>query len=254
MEASTSPTKSNGPFPTELLVNIFIYLDGPTLSSCSQVCTLWHSVISEFDSEIWPFACRRDFESSPFTSRSRSSSRFWSLQFPMVSPKGNRSWQDMYRITRNWYTGLVQGFYPSVLEDQLESRKSACAVIGVPQEQGMFTSLTLANDGRVIRSNPNYHGPTGSSSLVIQSPQTKQRFFLNTSSAPNDHQPQQIVEAVTTRTHSIVCHHTHPNSKWLVTGGLNGTVAVWDLTTKSLVKMWPGHRGRVLCISMNDEG
>lgn len=263
MEATISPRSQteeptkhhNGPFPPELLVNIFIYLDGPSLSCCSQVCSQWHMVISQFDHEIWPFACRRDFETV-------STRRFWSLQFPeppssCSSKQKRRTWQDMYRITRNWYTGLVSGFYPDVVTSEVVATGSACAVIGAPQEQGMFTSLTLANDGRVIRSNPNYHSPNGQS-LMIQSPQTKQRFFLHQQGVTQQQQQINRLENNTThrqqQQHSIVCHYTHPNSKWLVTGGLNGTVAIWDLNTKSLVRMWPGHRGRVLCISMNDQG
>lgn len=224
---------ANGPFPTELLVSIFIYLDGPTLSSCSRVCHQWSNVLIQFDQEIWPHACHRDFVR-------QNARRFWSLQFPEPTPS-KRSWQDMYRITRNWYTGHVKGYYPTVAT---HSPRQPCVVVGSPQEQGMFTCLTLANEGRVIRSNPNYHSPNGSQSLMIQSPQTKHRSFLDAVSALPG--PETA--------HSIVCHYTHPNSKWLVTGGLNGTVAVWDLTTKALVKMWHGHRGRVLCITMNDEG
>ncbi|KAI7895686.1 WD40-repeat-containing domain protein [Mucor mucedo] len=246
--------QANGPFPTELLVSIFIYTDGPTLSSCSRVCHQWSNVIAQFDHVIWPHACHRDFSR-------RNIHRFWSLQFPDPNTFSNRrSWQDMYRITRNWYTGHVKGYYPTITNTKQAHRK-ACAVVGSPQEQGMFTSLTLAHDGRVVRSNPNYHHPTTThqqqhqhqqqqyqQSLMLQSPFTKERSFLD--AAVRADLPGWTEAA---RAHSIVCHFTHPSSKWLVTGGLNGTVAVWDLTTKSLVRMWHGHRGRVLCISMNDE-
>lgn len=231
--------QANGPFPTELLVAIFMYTDGPTLASCSQVCHQWFNVIAQFDPVIWPHACHRDF--------SRRIQRFWSLQFPDPTLFSNsRSWQDMYRITRNWYTGHVKGYYPIIHTTKSLHRKP-CAVIGSPQEQGMFTSLTLAQDGRVVRSNPNYRHPTqNQQSLMIQSPLTKERVLLEAADLSG--------WSETARDHSIVCHFTHPSSKWLVTGGLNGTVAVWDLGTKSLVRMWHGHRGRVLCISMNDEG
>lgn len=233
----------NGPFPAELLVSIFIHLNGQTLANCSQVCRQWNRIIDQFDQVIWPHACHHDFEEGT-TGRTR---RFWSLQFPspsfLKSTKNKRTWQDMYRMTRNWYNGNVKAFYPTTTTAepfQLDGKK-ACTVIGAPQEQGMFTSLTLAHDGRVVRSNPNYHTPTGSQTLIIQSPQTKQKFFLDSTSQED------------IRTQSIVCHYTDPSSKWLVTGGLNGTVAVWNLTTKKLVRTWQGHRGRVLCISMSGE-
>ncbi|KAL7310559.1 hypothetical protein PS15m_010046 [Mucor circinelloides] len=233
----------NGPFPPELLLSIFAYLDGTTLTSCSQVCRQWAQVIAHYDELIWPNACHRDFERA-------SARRWWSLQFPAPKAhKNQRTWQDMYRITRNWYNGhCVKGFYPNV-SDATSMRALPCTVIGAPQEQGMFTSLTIANDGRIVRSNPNYHGPSGSQSLIIQSPQTKQRFFLDNTAATSE--IPGWPEAA--RSHSIVCHYTQSNSKWLVTGGLNGTVAVWNLETKALVRMWQGHRGRVLCISMNDD-
>lgn len=241
MSEQQHKNNENGLFPAELLVSIFTYLDGPTLASCSQTCTQWNMILTQFDQVIWPNACHRDFERS-------HTRRFWSLQFPSP-PKANsrkRTWQDMYRVTRNWYTGKVKASYPKIHTNY--SLLQPCTVIGAPQEQGMFTSLTLANDGRIIRSNPNYHSPTGSQSLMIQSPQTKQRFYLDGASSDLPRWPEAA------RAHSIVCHYTHPSSKWLVTGGLNGTVALWDLTTKSLVRMWHGHRGRVLCISMNGEG
>ncbi|KAI8636075.1 WD40-repeat-containing domain protein [Parasitella parasitica] len=232
-----------GPFPTELLLSIFIHLDGITLTSCSQVCRQWAQFIAHYDELIWPNACLRDFEKT-------GTRRFWSLQFPTPRLfKNRRTWQDMYRITRNWYTGqCVKGFHPKSV-DAATINTSPCTVIGAPQEQGMFTNLTLANDGRVVRTNPNYRNPAGSQSLVIQSPQTKQRFFLDTGAAASDIPGWPDAAS----SHSIVCHYTQPNSKWLVTGGLNGTVALWDLETKALIRMWHGHRGRVLCISMNDD-
>ena len=51
----------NGPFPAELLLSIFIYLDGATLTSCGQVCRQWAQVITHYDELIWPNACHRDF-------------------------------------------------------------------------------------------------------------------------------------------------------------------------------------------------
>ncbi|KAI7905063.1 WD40-repeat-containing domain protein [Cokeromyces recurvatus] len=244
---------NNRLFPTELLLCIFSYLDGITLNSCKQVCRHWLRVILHYDDVIWPNVCHRDFEK--FNTR-----RFWSLQFPIPSSnkgicnKNQRSWQDMYRITKNWYNGYAKGFYPSVVTNSSSSINnklvSCCTVIGTPQEQGMFTNLTVSPHAQIIRSNPNYHHPmTGSQSLIIQSPRTKERFFFEattTTSIPNN-----WTEAI--NVHSIVCHYTHPSSKWLATGGLDGTVAIWDLSTKSLVRIWHGHRGRTLCISMNND-
>ncbi|RCH78059.1 hypothetical protein CU098_003888, partial [Rhizopus stolonifer] len=228
--------KSNGPFPTELLLAVFSYLDGPTLVNCSQVCKAWSTLIVHYDDLIWPNACGRDFESPR---------RFWSLQFP--KPQYHYRWQDMYRITKNWYTGHCKGFYPTLRSTR---EGHASTVIGAPQEQGMFTSLSLSLEGRVIRSNPNYHSPSHPSSLMIQSPHNNYCFsFL-------DPQLDQPIPGWTDpiRSHAIVCHYSHTSSPWLVTGGLNGTVAVWDLKTKKLARMWHGHRGRVLCIHMNEDG
>ncbi|KAI8094930.1 WD40-repeat-containing domain protein [Gilbertella persicaria] len=227
--------KSNGPFPTELLLAVFSYLDGPTLVNCSQVCKAWSTLIVHYDDLIWPNACGRDFESPR---------RFWSLQFP--KPQYHYRWQDMYRITKNWYTGHCKGFYPTLRSTR---EGHASTVIGAPQEQGMFTSLSLSLEGRVIRSNPNYHSPSHPSSLMIQSPHNNYCFsFL-------DPQLDQPIPGWTDpiRSHAIVCHYSHTSSPWLVTGGLNGTVAVWDLKTKKLARMWHGHRGRVLCIHMNED-
>lgn len=233
-----------GHFPTELLLSIFIYLDGLTLTSCKQVCRHWSQVITHYDDLIWPNACYRDFQPK--------NCRFWSLQFPPPSRK--RQWQDMYRITKNWYNGFGKGNY---VEVKPNSNLEACTVIGTPQEQGLYTTLTLAHDGRVIRSNPNYNSRVQQQQhqqrqcLMVQSPLSpQQKFFLDASSS---HLPGWTA-ADANNSLSIVCHYTDPSSKWLVTGGLNGTISVWDLETKTLVRVWHGHRGRVLCISMNNEG
>ncbi|KAI8362808.1 WD40-repeat-containing domain protein [Blakeslea trispora] len=222
--------KPNGPFPPELLLSIFIYLDGLSLAACSQVCRQWSMLLSHYDDLIWPYACQRDFKPCP--------RRFWSVQFP--APQYTRLWQDMYRITRNWHTGRCRGFYPETTKSPTQFNKPY-SIIGAPQEQGMFTSLTIASDGRIIRSNPNYH--TSHQSLIIQSPLNKQCTSLCTTNNPLD----------AGRTHAIVCHYTHPSSPWLVTGGLDGSVAIWDLNTKEIIKIWHGHRGRVLCVSMHED-
>ncbi|OBZ81915.1 putative E3 ubiquitin ligase complex SCF subunit sconB [Choanephora cucurbitarum] len=228
--------KSNGPFPPELLLSIFMYLDGLSLAECNKVCRQWSMLLSHYDDLIWPYACQRDFQSS-------NARRFWSLQFP--APRYSQLWQDMYRITRNWFTGHCRGFYPTITKSPIQKRQP-CSVIGAPQEQGMFTSLTIASDGRIVRSNPNYH--TSHQSLIIQSSLNKQCSSLY--AMPNNH-VRGWPDAG--RAHSIVCHYTHPSSSWLVTGGLNGSVALWDLNTKEIIRIWHGHRGRVLCVSMNDD-
>lgn len=243
--SKTNHSQNHGQFPTELLLSIFIYLDGLTLTSCKQVCRQWSQVITHYDDLIWLNACYRDFQPN--------NRRFWSLKFPPPSHK--RQWQDMYRITKNWYNGFAKGSFITV---KPTSNLDACAVIGTPQEQGSYTTLTLAHDGRVIRSNPNYNSRMQQQqqlqrqSLMVQSPLSpKQRFFLDAST--RSHLPG-WVNADATNSLSIMCHYTDPSSKWLVTGGLNGTVSVWDLETKTLVRVWHGHRGRVLCVSMDNGG
>lgn len=211
-------TDKDDAFPIEILLNIFSYLDGKTLITCKKTCKHWNDLIDCYDDIIWPNACHVDFTHSAVN-------RFWSLQFP----KPTTTWQDMYRTTFNWYRGYTKGFYPTTTTD---TTKHPCNVIGTPQEHSMFTNLSLSNDERIIRSNPNY------GHLLIQSPQTKQTSILAFSS----NMPE------------IVCHYSLPTSPYLVTGAANGTVVVWNLDTKSLVRMWQGHRGRVLCVSMNDEG
>jgi WD40 repeat protein len=54
--------------------------------------------------------------------------------------------------------------------------------------------------------------------------------------------------------HGIVCHYSDPTSDWIVTGGLDGTVSLWSEPQRCVTKSWRGHRGRVLSVSMNDEG
>ncbi|KAI8970190.1 WD40-repeat-containing domain protein [Mycotypha africana] len=247
----------NGPFPVELLLSVFTYLDGITLSTCSEVCRQWYQLIHHYDDLIWPHACRRDFEGVTIR-------RFWSLQFPdpatstMLANK--RTWQDMYRISRNWYTGHCKAYYPRINTARSNKNSSCnsssltpCTVIGSPQEQGMFTTLTLSLNGKIIRSNPNYHHHHSNRhhqrphpNLMIQSPYTHEKSFLQPMTNNLEEQQHPF--------HSIVCHYTCPTSNLLVTGELNGTVAVWDLFTKKLIRRWTnGHRGRVLCVSINQQ-
>ncbi|KAG1053562.1 hypothetical protein G6F43_004374 [Rhizopus delemar] len=152
----------------------------------------------------------------------------------------------MYRITKNWYQGNCVGYYPRINTDRSTDMGVACTIVGDLQEQGMFTSLTLTRGSLIIRSNPNYSSAS-QQSLMIQSPFTRQKQHIYWSSVQLPGWPDAAAS------HTIVCHYSLPSSSWLVTGALNGTVAVWDLERNSLVRMWHGHRGRVLCISMNDE-
>ncbi|KAI8994981.1 WD40-repeat-containing domain protein [Pilobolus umbonatus] len=229
--------RDNGLFPAELLLSIFTYLDGSTLAKCTQVCKKWAIIISYYDDVIWPNICHRDYEAA--------NKRFWSFQFPSppLYNREKRTWQDMYRITRNWYTGLCKGYYPPLNNNHLAFPS---VVIGSPQEHGVVTDITLTYKGQLIRYNPSYHDSIGLQRLVIQDPITRQRSFLDTQS--NNDEWHELA-----RHHTILCHYTHCSTKWMATGALNGTVAIWDLSKMELVRIWQGHRGRVLCVSMNDE-
>lgn len=227
----------NDRFPAEILLNILSYLDGKTLVSCKKTCRQWHDLIAHYDDIIWPHACHVDFKTAH-----HNVNRFWSLHFPKpITP--HQKWQDMYRITFNWYRGYAKGFYTHITTDNKNSMHPF-NVIGSPQEQNLFTTLTLSYDKRIIRSNPNY------GHLLIQSPETKHTSILSMMMSSSE---QELPSWATDTDASIVCHYSHPSSPYLVTGTLNGTVAVWNLVTKALVRVWQGHRGRVLCVSMNDQ-
>ncbi|KAI8883408.1 WD40 repeat-like protein [Backusella circina FSU 941] len=226
-----SEPPQKGAFPIEIMLSIFSHLDGPMLCVCRQVCHAWKSAIDHYDDLIWPQACARLVLDQ----------RFRSLAFP--SRPSHLTHQDMYRITWNWYRGHCRAYYPTTTTAPLDG-KEACLVVGSVQEQGMFTSLTISNDHRIIRSNPTY-SQSGAQRLVIQSPMPPfTRFFLEENWIPENADPG---------LRTIVCHYSHPDSKYLATGSLNGTVSVWDMEQKKLVRVWHGHRGRVLCISMNDQ-
>ncbi|KAI9256934.1 WD40-repeat-containing domain protein [Sporodiniella umbellata] len=231
-------------FPTELLISIFAHLDGKSLSECSQVNRQWYSALSHFDDLIWANACRGDFQA-------KAKRRFWSLYFPEPGRVNKwiktqpSSWQRMYRITRNWYQGNCVGYYPR-MDTTPSERTTASVVIGDLQEQGMPTSFTLQHNGSVIRSNPNYQ-TAFQQSLMLQSPLTKHMHPIQWSSVQLPGWPDAAAS------HHVVCHYSLPHAPWLVTGALNGTVAVWNMETKALVRMWHAHRGRVLSVTMNDE-
>ncbi|KAI8379359.1 WD40-repeat-containing domain protein [Radiomyces spectabilis] len=246
--SGASVIPSNSPLPTELLLAIFLHLDGATLATCATVCRHWALVVNHYDDPIWRTMASRDFQ--------KGIRRFWSLQFPdprihndigspVAKEKLWRTWQDMYRITRNWYNGNCFGYAPAIVErSQLPPQSFPYAVVGSLQEQTFFTDLTVAASGLIVRSNPTYRNTQGLHSLILQDPRTLEETYfdpiLRDVSSSND-------------IHAIVCQYTHPTSKWLVTGGLDGSVALWNMNTKKLARLWHGHRGRVLCVSMNDK-
>ncbi|KAL0082906.1 WD40-repeat-containing domain protein [Phycomyces blakesleeanus] len=247
------------PFPTELLLNIFVNLNGTTLAQCTLVCRQWRAVIQHYDDLIWRICSRRDYKEI-------DSNRFWSLCFPdphisnsigIPSPRDRlqnnaralkRTWQDMYRITKNWDTGYCLGYFPEIKAQPLPGQWIS-GVVGYPREASCFSLLNVAKTGSLVRSNPVYRNPTGPPhSLIMTDPDTCQTTYLQ--SINEAVSPSLAVEG---RRHIILCHFTQPSSKWIVTGGLDGSVALWDSDTKKLACMWHGHRGRVLCVSMNDK-
>ncbi|KAI8147660.1 WD40-repeat-containing domain protein [Fennellomyces sp. T-0311] len=223
-------------FPTELLLAVFVHLDGSSLASCAAVCRQWHGVVNNYDHVIWKACAHRDF-------RKGSARRFWSLHFPspqvynQLTPSRKRTWQDMYRVTKNWFTGNCYGSFPEMQEPA--KALFPHVVVGLPQEHTFGTTLTVTSTGHIVRSNPTYRGPDGLQCLMIQCPWTHENQYLGATQGQ--------------RMHTVFCHYTHPASKWLVTGSLDGTVALWDVGEKRMVRLWDGHRGRVLCVAMNDQ-
>ncbi|KAI9498400.1 WD40-repeat-containing domain protein [Zychaea mexicana] len=236
-------------FPTELLLAVFIHLDGSTLASCAAVCREWHSIINNsYDDVIWKSCSLSDFHKQKTATR-----RFWSLHFPNpqhynpLTHRYKRTWQDMYRITKNWFTGNCYGSFPKITTTTLMASSllddramlSPQVVVGIPQEHTFATTLTMTSSGHIIRSNPTYRRPDGPQCLIIQSPWTREYEYLD--------------ETEEHRMHTVFCHYTHLSSKWLVTGSLDGTVALWDTVEKRMLRSWEGHRGRVLCVAMNNQ-
>ncbi|KAI9312420.1 WD40-repeat-containing domain protein [Dichotomocladium elegans] len=252
-------------FPTELLIAIFVHLDGPALVECSAVCRHWYAVVNSYDDLVWAPCAHRDFQTG-------NKRRFWSLRFPdphVCNAIGRslddrnesqqhhqqrklRSWQDMYRITRNWFQGNCQGFFPTVKSKAgvCESKMWPQVVVGTPQMHTFFTTLTVTSTGYIIRSNPTYRRPDRPHSIKIQSPWTHQMHYLDQpQTTTRDGEQQQPGSAI----HTVFCHYSHPSSNWLVTGSLDGTVALWDVAKQQMVNLWDGHRGRVLCVGMNED-
>ncbi|KAI9264259.1 WD40-repeat-containing domain protein [Phascolomyces articulosus] len=228
-------TDHRRPLPTELLLSTFIHLDGSTLTSCAAVCREWYSIINSYDDIIWKACSLSDFQ------KRKTTRRFWSLHFP--DPQHNtqrtpkRTWQDMYRITKNWFTGNCHGSFP-VMNTAIDLRLLPQVVVGIPQEHTFATTLTMTSAGHIIRSNPTYRRPEGQQCLMIQSSWSHENEYLNETER---------------RMHTVFCHFSHIGSKWLVTGSLDGTVALWDTVEKRMIRLWEGHRGRVLCVAMNDQ-
>ncbi|CDS07984.1 hypothetical protein LRAMOSA01933 [Lichtheimia ramosa] len=238
----SSRPDDNPRFPAELLIAVFTHLDGRTLATCSAVCRQWYGVINNYDDLLWRACAKRDFHHG-------NKRRFWSLHFPDPQVHNSighsqRTWQDMYRISRNWFTGNCMGFFPKV--DDHHSTTNATltphVVVGTPQEHTFFTTLTVTSTGHIVRSNPTYRRPDGHQSIQIQSPESRETHYLD----------QPVLDGPGS-THTVFCHYSHPSSKWLVTGSLDGTVALWDVVKQQMVHLWEGHRGRVLCVGMNDD-
>ncbi|RUS12545.1 hypothetical protein BC937DRAFT_87558 [Endogone sp. FLAS-F59071] len=185
--------------PVELLVAIFENLDGRSLVRCSAVCSTWATVIHNYDDVLWRNAARKDLDHD-------GGRMFWSLRVPdprvfdvapthnaavldpsdsetdkpaaviSASARRKRTWRDMYRITRNWYTANARGHFPRVVtsSSSIPAHLFPVCVVGSPQESSFNTTLTLTHHGLIVRSNPSYRLPDGSDARVIlmQDPRT----------------------------------------------------------------------------------
>lgn len=255
MEEQDTSAVRNERLPNEILLAIFYNLDGPTLAACATTCRRWQALIGDYDSIVWQACATRDFAC-------HARRRFWKLHFPepelhnAIDPHSlRRSWQDMYRITRNWFTGNCSGYYPPV-KDDVSSTSFPYAIVGSPQEHTFTTTLTIASTGEIVRSNPTYRRrQNGPQSIKIQCPRTLAyiQYLDQDVPVPPQPQPNVWVDQIV-MTGSVCCHYTHPSSKWLVTGSLDGAVVLWDIPRRCLARVWSGHRGRVLCVGMNQEG
>ncbi|KAI8096499.1 WD40-repeat-containing domain protein [Halteromyces radiatus] len=229
--------------PSELVLSILSYCDGSTLATCQQVCRHWQTLIDHYDALVWSPCCERDFQKG-------LRRRFWSLDFPdpqmvdaaMLSSyaKPSTLWQSLYRITKHWSLGQCTTSFLTNYTLRQQKRRP-CVVVGTTQEYNFFTSLSVAQSGHIVRSNPMYKGTTeGRQAMIVhasfdQDP-TLSSFYLEDDAL-----------------HGIVCHYSHPASPWIVTGGLDGTVSLWNEPERCVARTWQGHRGRVLCVSMNDQ-
>ncbi|CAO3635688.1 unnamed protein product [Cunninghamella blakesleeana] len=215
------------------------------------------------------YCCQHDFQRG-------FRRRFWSLDFPdpyqvdkallIQQPINNHDknmddniipsvrWQDLYRITKYWSSGQCKASILNRINDNhhhqpidnLSSLTTSkpCLVIGSTHEYSYLTNFTITASGHIIRSNPMYKGPNGRQCLKIH----------HVMDIKNQHQNKLTFQYLEDHlSHGIVCHYSDSKSNWIVTGGLNGTVSLWDESTLCLKRTWEGHRGRVLCVSMNDK-
>jgi F-box-like len=230
--------------PVEIHVVIFQYLDGRSLTQCLKVCRHWYRIIHQYEELIWGSVAKTDFEFEGI-------SRFWKLQ--MQHPRSfndigsfkalKRTWADSYRISTNWYSGNCHGYFPETIDTESKS-KHPHAVVGIPQEGLFSTSLNLVPGGQLVRYNPIYRSPASegqearnSTIAILQHPYSGNTSVL--SSEPFA---------------GISSQYTHPLLNYMVTGDINGNVSLRDLAKQDDVITWTGHRGRVLCVSMNENG
>lgn len=228
--------------PIEIQVAIFQYLDGRSLGQCLKVCRHWYRIIHEFQDLIWALTASTDFDYEGI-------SRFWRLS--MQNPRSfndigsfrgvKRTWADVYRINTNWYKGNCDAYFPTPLE-RSSIPKAPHAVVGIPQEGLYGTMLHLGPGGRVARYNPVYRNAEHDESeardhtvTILQNPETGDVSIINS---------KQNV--------GISSQFTHPLLDYMITGDIDGNVTLRDLEKQEDIITWSGHRGRVLCVSMNE--
>jgi hypothetical protein len=230
--------------PVEIQVAIFRYLDGQSLTHCLKVCRQWYRIIHQFEDLIWGSTAKFDFEFEGI-------SRFWRLQMQhprtfneIGSFKGlKRTWADLYRINTNWYSGNCNGYFPTTVEPT-SPIKSPHAIVGIPQEGLFSTTLNLAPGGQIVRYNPIYRAPDSdgdearnSTITILQCPNSGKTKVLSS---------EQFA--------GVSSQFSHPLLNYMVTGDINGNVTLRDLSKEDNIITWSGHRGRVLCVCMNENG
>ncbi|RUS33282.1 WD40-repeat-containing domain protein [Jimgerdemannia flammicorona] len=287
--STTTSTTATTPTPTilpvELIVTVFENLDGISLARCSQVCSAWTSIIQSYDDVLWSQAVRRDLDHD-------GGRMLWSLRVPnprdlddvgdgcmnntagvasehgtekyraidaSSSNRPRRTWRDMYRITRNWYTGNYRGYFPRAIQphhpfplSELHTPpphfRPTC-VLGIPQESYHNTHLTLTSRGYLVRSNPSYRLPDYNLPSATPTPVLPDTRAI----LLQDPRTGRVVSHLENADGSdVTCLHAGPRSRWLVTGSFDGSVGIWDLERGKKVKTWLGHRGNVFCVKMND--
>ncbi|KAI8336563.1 quinon protein alcohol dehydrogenase-like superfamily [Chlamydoabsidia padenii] len=239
--------------PAELLLTILVYCDGQTIAACQQVCRQWHQLIDRYDALVWSPCCKRDFQKG-------IRRRFWSLDFPnpqrvntaMLSSSSWSGmkhsptlWKSLYRFTKCWSLGLCTATFLTDTSLHLEQKQQRlpCVVVGTTQEHHYFTTFSVTRSGHVVRSNPMYKGDIHG----------QQAMAVHTDVGYHDDPCASFFYLEDTDLHGIVCHYSDPTSHWIVTGGLDGTVSLWNESQRCITRTWKGHRGRVLCVSMNDK-